>query len=623
MAILKCKMCGGDLNITAAEKIVECEFCGTTQTIPDGSDEKKTNLFNRANKLRSVSEFDKASGIYENIIAEFPDEAEAYWGLCLCKFGIEYIDDPKTAKKIPTCHRTSFESIFDDENYKMALEKSDVIAQGVYKEEAEIIDKLQKDILSIVHNEEPFDVFICYKETDELGGRTQDSVLAQDIYDALTNKGFKVFFSRITLEDKLGKQYEPYIFSALNSAKVMLAIGTKEEYYNAVWVKNEWSRFLALMEKDKEKMLIPCYRDVDPYDMPQEFKNLQGQDMAKLGFLQDLIRGITKIINPEQNKPANAEPVPTTSANATTDSLLKRAFMFLEDGNWGSAEEYCEKVLDIDPECAEAYLGKLMASKNAKQIKNLKSQIAPLHTDVNYNKILRFGNDKLKNEIETINKSIIDKVEKKRQNELHNSLYIKAKSFMKNNTIDDYKAAIDVFNQIPNYKDTEKLLAECKKCIAAIEKQTKLDKARREKEQEKERILQEKRNKYFDTYPEMANKEVLEKVLQDVNDEIDKLQRPMDRPGVVLGILIWGLAQGGLGILCCSKFGNVAIGIINIFFGIIIILFGFWGIVVRANRKRFDKKQLKEKIADRDRIQGKLDELKNYPTFEEWFKEEK
>ena len=52
MAILKCKMCGGDLNIAADEKIIECEYCGSTQTIPDGSDEKKTNLFNRANRLR-------------------------------------------------------------------------------------------------------------------------------------------------------------------------------------------------------------------------------------------------------------------------------------------------------------------------------------------------------------------------------------------------------------------------------------------------------------------------------------------------------------------------------------------------------------------------------------------
>ncbi len=32
MAILKCKMCGGDLSVTEGMKIVECDFCGTTQT---------------------------------------------------------------------------------------------------------------------------------------------------------------------------------------------------------------------------------------------------------------------------------------------------------------------------------------------------------------------------------------------------------------------------------------------------------------------------------------------------------------------------------------------------------------------------------------------------------------
>ena len=58
MAILKCKMCGGDLNITADEKIVECEFCGTTQTIPDGSDEKKTKLIDFILKEKDIKYLD-------------------------------------------------------------------------------------------------------------------------------------------------------------------------------------------------------------------------------------------------------------------------------------------------------------------------------------------------------------------------------------------------------------------------------------------------------------------------------------------------------------------------------------------------------------------------------------
>ena len=389
MAILKCKMCGGDLSVTEGMKIVECDFCGTTQTVPSADDEKKTNLFNRANRLRIASEFDRAAGIYESIIAEFPAEAEAYWGLCLCKYGIEYIDDPKTAEKIPTCHRTSFESIFNDSNYNQAIFYSDSVSKGIYESEAKTIDTLQKDILSIVNKEKPFDVFICYKETDDLGNRTVDSVLAQDIYDHLTDRGFKVFFARITLEDKLGQEYEPYIFAALNSAKVMLAIGTNSEYYNAVWVKNEWSRFLSLMHNDRSKTLVPCYRDVDPYDMPPEFKNLQGQDMGKLGFIQDLTRGITKIIRGSAEKP-------TVTTSAPTGALTKRGYFFLEDGDFKSADEYFDKALDENPEDSKAYAGKVLAGLHMKDVAEIDDSFVKLYEDKNFERAIRFasGSDK-------------------------------------------------------------------------------------------------------------------------------------------------------------------------------------------------------------------------------------
>ena len=77
---------------------------------------------------------------------------------------------------------------------------------------------------------------------------------------------------------------------------VMVVVGTKSEYFNAVWVKNEWSRFLAMMRKDRSKLLLPCYRDMDPYDLPEQLSVLQSYDMAKIGFMQDLIRGIKKIV---------------------------------------------------------------------------------------------------------------------------------------------------------------------------------------------------------------------------------------------------------------------------------------------------------------------------------------
>lgn len=353
------------------------------------------NLFNRANRLRSGCEFDKAAGVYESIVSEFPEESEAYWGLCLCKYGIEYVDDPATGKKIPTCHRTSFDSIFDDNNFEMAQEYADSVAHSVYRTEAKEIDRLQKEILEVAKKEEPFDVFICYKESDEKGQRTVDSELAHDIYDVLTEKGYKVFYSRITLKAKLGQDYEPYIFSALNSAKVLLAIGTQYDYYNAVWVKNEWSRYLALMSNDKGKMLIPCYKDIDAYDMPSEFKHLQAQDLSSPRAFQDLVNTVEKII--PLNKSVSM-PIPTHPAS-TVEPLLKRAFICLEDGQWSKADELCEQVLNQEPENANAYLGKLCSDLKLCKPSDLKKQQTAFNNNPNYQKAYKYGNETLKHEL--------------------------------------------------------------------------------------------------------------------------------------------------------------------------------------------------------------------------------
>ena len=366
MAVFKCKMCGGTLDITEGMTVCECEYCGSTQTVPQLDDEKKINLFTRANRLRLACEFDKAFGVYESIVSEFSEEAEAYWGLILCKYGIEYVDDPATGKKIPTCHRSSFDSVMDDPNFEMVMEYSDAVSRRVYRDEAKQIEELRKGIIEVSTKEEPYDIFICYKETDENGNRTIDSVVAQDIYKELTNEGYRVFFARISLEDKLGTAYEPYIFAALNSAKVMLAVGTDYDYYNAVWVKNEWSRFLALIAKGEKKTLIPCYKDIDAYDIPKEFKHLQAQDMGKVGAMQDLLRGVEKLLpKKQQNADSQSNNITNGSKNGSNiDSLLKRASIFLEDGEWNKAKEYYDKVLDANPEIAEAYIGLAMVKIN-------------------------------------------------------------------------------------------------------------------------------------------------------------------------------------------------------------------------------------------------------------------
>ena len=440
--IIKCKMCGGDLHPQENGTTCTCEFCGSVQTIPKLDNERRMNLYDRGNHFRRQNEYDKAMGIFEQILQEDRTDAEAYWSLVLCRWGIEYVEDPATKKRLPTVNRVQLTSVLADEDYLSALQYADGFQKTIYEQEARAIDEIQKGILAISRNEQPFDVFICYKETDESGRRTPDSVLANELYHQLTNEGFKVFFSRITLEDKIGTAYEPYIFAALQSARVMVVLGTKPEYFKAVWVRNEWSRFLAMIRAGEKKTLVPAYRDMDPYDLPDEFSHLQAQDMGRLGFMQDLIRGIRKILG-EEKPAAPVQQVVVQQAAAegagNVAALLDRAFMALEDGKFDRADEFCEQVLNQDARNAKAYLGKLMAALRVRKPQGLARLDKAFDQHEDYRKVLRFGDVELKKQMQGYHQAVAERIakrqredqerkEKERQNRLRDSFLQRLKN---------------------------------------------------------------------------------------------------------------------------------------------------------------------------------------------------
>lgn len=457
MAVFKCKMCGGSLEIENTQSTATCEYCGAQQTIPRIDDEKKFALFNRANNLRFKSEFDKAAGIYESVIAEFPDEAEAYWGLVLCKYGIEYVDDGK-GRRIPTCHRTLPIAIMEDDDFQQACEYADIIAKNIYRDEAKAIDKIQKKILNIALNEEPYDIFICYKETDDITGvRTEDSIIAQDIYTGLLKDGYRVFFARVSLREVAGTEYEPYIYAALSSAKIMLAIGTKHDYYDAVWVKNEWSRFISMMADDSGKVLIPCFRDMDAYDMPKEFKNMQALDMGDVTFFGSLTENIERIIDKTRGR-AVKETVVFNNDSGDVAPLLERGFLFLEDKDWNKADEFFESVLNKDPKNGQAYLGKLLVDLEISKFDNLQNFHTSFSDNNNYEKIMRFADSELKENVKKCNDIIVRRNEEARKKDI----YENALEMMESATTEEmFENAGYMFQEVKDYSDAKEKSDEC------------------------------------------------------------------------------------------------------------------------------------------------------------------
>ena len=494
MAVYRCKTCGGQLEYIEGQTSVQCEYCGIVQTIGKVQSDNIQNLFERADNLRLNYEFDRAEKIYEKIIEEDSKCAEAYWGIVLCRYGIVYVDDPKTGKKLPTCNRVSYDAVVADNDYKNAIQYADVIDRTTYETLAVEFDRIQKEILVLAEKEEPYDVFICYKETGTDGKRTQDSVLANDIYHQLTNEGYKVFYAAITLEDKLGSAYEPIIFAALNSSKVMIVLGTKPEYFNAIWVKNEWSRFLNAIKKGERKLLIPAYRGMNPYELPEEFSHLQAQDMSKIGFLQDLIRGIKKVVVKEEN------PIPTSTTpntNPTIRNLLRRVSLFLEEKNWEQANEYCERILDIDMENGEAYLYKLCIECQISKIDDIvvlndSSLIYKIKQSSNYRNIIKFGDDKTREKINHLLNLMTENN--------NSSKYFQAKRLFENNTLESYEEALNIFKLIRNYRDSAKYIEKIEEGILQFKEEERLMQMERIEQANEQKYLRAKQLANTKTY---------------------------------------------------------------------------------------------------------------------------
>ena len=142
--------------------------------------------------------------------------------------------------------------------------------------------------------------------------------------------------------------------------------------------------------------------------------------------------------------------------------LIKRIFMFLEDGEFESAVDYCERVLDAEPENANAYLGKLMADLKVKRIEDLEICSDPFDGNSNYTKILRYGDNELISKLKRFVESIKDRN--------LTSAYNNALNHFDNaNSIRDYLDAKKLFSNLGDYQDALTYISRCDTAISEIE----------------------------------------------------------------------------------------------------------------------------------------------------------
>lgn len=131
--------------------------------------------------------------------------------------------------------------------------------------------------------------------------------------------------------------------------------------------------------------------------------------------------------------------------------LLERAFMFLEDGDWDKADIYCESVLDQNPKCAEAYLGKLMAEVKIRKKEDLSKAKEPLDQSDNYRKVMRFADESLR-----------ERLSNAKEVQHNEQLYAEAMACMTAASDEEaYRNAAQKFYSLGSYKDASSRREQC------------------------------------------------------------------------------------------------------------------------------------------------------------------
>ncbi len=384
---IQCAGCGGALDIIEGKGIVKCAYCGLSSVVPRFVTKERQEAYNSAVRYRRAREFDKATKIFENLLADFNDDAELHWSLLLCKYGIVFVDDPRMGATYPTLLRMQNKPFAEDEEFILAMQYArSEEEKNVYINYEEQIRKIQDKYFNIVNSEKPFDIFISYKESDENGERTEDSLIAHQLYNQLTNKGYKVFFSRMTLKEVIGEEFEPYIYSALNSSKLMLLVTTKVEYIQSVWVKNEWSRYLQLMDSDSNKHIALAYKNINPYELPMELRGIQGTNLSIAGADLDILTAADRYVT-DKSKDIDDKKVAEKLQRYIIEKLCNEKYYEVEI----ESNDYLKRYDDPD---GKIHLCRLLAGYKAKDIRGLLYSTRDFSRDVDYIYVIEHCKDK-------------------------------------------------------------------------------------------------------------------------------------------------------------------------------------------------------------------------------------
>ena len=244
-------------------------------------------------------------------------------------------------------------------------------------------------------------VFISYRRN---GGET----LAQLIHDRLVDRAFHVFYD---IESLKSGTFDTKLYEKIEECDDFILILSPMALDRCV-NEDDWVRCEIKHALKHNKNIIPifmrgfAFQNSLPDDI-QPITKMNGVEFETMEYLNARIDKLVSMLSstPDSHKIEKDASTEKRHRSEEIESLFKRATMFLEEKKWVEAHNYCERILDIEPENGEAYYLKFRAIHKILSDSDWQEcYISP--NDPLYHKILEFGDADLVEHVQSCYKTI-------------------------------------------------------------------------------------------------------------------------------------------------------------------------------------------------------------------------
>ena len=165
-----CKTCGADLGELASKAtngVVKCVYCDSVWTVVKKTTDKTAADFIAMGEHElDICKFEDAFAAFKKAAELDAKEPQAYWGMALAEYKVQYVKDEVNNHLQPICHEIICRNFLENVNYLKAIELASPEQKEAYEKKAKEIETIKKEFYRLRNSGTEYDCFICVKVTE-------------------------------------------------------------------------------------------------------------------------------------------------------------------------------------------------------------------------------------------------------------------------------------------------------------------------------------------------------------------------------------------------------------------------------------------------------------------------